>query len=420
MAEMLLYHILIEKQKRLGEKMQIHRRNNNESIKEIAENYGICEENLRVINNLSEGEAAKGEELLILTPTRSYTTCYGDTPERIAIRFGIRSGDIYSCNPWLTEDRLNVGEKIALKYDERRYGMAVANGYCYKGCTKEMLRRAMPYLTYVTFAGGVADESGVHRSADFKAGVEATLDARKIPLIRIYDRYIDRYKKGCDLTQYAEQMISLALNDSYKGIVLDSCPFNNSADEFVAFLMILRKLLIGCDLILITEINENSPIEFSEFADGSVMYFPKYSMDSPLGFEEGERGIFSDFACRGESAKTFIDLPSLARRGREFTTIESALRLARREGAQIEHNESTLLSHFRDRKQGEYVFSSLKNIKSLLDLVNEFDYMGICFDIMRTPLSHIMMYNSMFKTSYLTPDIYRVKTPGGCSRADEE
>ena len=396
--------------------MQIHTKSPEESIKSIAENYGVSEEIIRSINELSDTEAAEGEEMLILIPTRSYTVQHGDTPERIALRFGIRKNDIYSLNPWVQHSGLKVGQSLALKYGERKGGMAVANGYYYKGCDIKMLKRAIPYLTYVTFAEGVADERGVRRSADFSKEVSLANNERKIPLIRVYDRYTDRYKSGGDMTSFAEALINLALIGGYKGLVLDSCLVSDSADEFSAFLMILRKLMIGCDLILITEINEKSPLEFSEYADGSVMYYPKYAMNEPPSFIDGERRLLSDFACRGESAKTFIDLPSLAMRGKEHLTICDALKQARKSGCKVDHNESTLLSHIRDRKQGEYSFSSLKNIKGLLELISEFDYMGICFDIMRTPLSHLMMYNSMFKTSYYNS----VRTREGCSRAGEE
>ena len=396
--------------------MQIHIKSDGESLRDIAEKYGISEDNLIMINELSEGEAADGEELLILIPTRSYTVQYGDTPERIALRFGIRQSDIFSLNPWVKSSELRQGQTLALKYGERRGGMAVANGYFYKGCKAELLRRAMPYLTYVTFAGAVADERGVRRSADFNREVALATEEKKIPLIRVYDRYADRYKRGGDLNEFAEELIAIAQDGGYKGIVLNACSLKNSAEEFSSFLMILRKLMIGCDLILITEINEESPIEFSEYADGSVMYYPKYALDDAPSFAEGERKILSDFACRSESAKTFIDLPSLVRRGKEFVTIGEMMKMARRNRWSIEHNESTLLSHIRDRKQGEYSYSSLQNIKALLELTNELDYMGICFDIMRTPLSHLMMYNSMFKTSYYN----NVRTREGCSHVGEE
>lgn len=399
--------------------MQIHIKRSDERLCDIAEGYGISEKALRMINEIEDGEPCVGEELLILTPTRTYTVQNGDTPERIALRFGIRVSDIFMMNPW-ADRTLKVGDRLALKYDERAFGMAMANGYCYKGCERKKLICAMPYLTYITFAGAVADERGVRRSSDFKEEISLALKEKKTPLLRVFDRYPERYKREKDLTPFAEALIEAAQADGYKGIVLDSCSLLGSAEEFGSFLMILRKLMIGCDLILITEINEKSPLEFSDFADGSVMYYPKYAMENAPSFDEGERSVMADFACRGESAKAFIDMPSLARSGAEFCTVSEALKKARRCGASVKKNENTLLCHVGNGKQGEYTFTSLEGIKKLLGLVNEFDYMGVCFDIMRTPLSHIMMYNSMFKTSYLFSDTYNIRTREGCSRGVEE
>ena len=90
--------------------------------------------------------------------------------------------------------------------------------------------------------------------------------------------------------------------------------------------------------------------------------------------------------------------------------------LARRNKYQIEKNKSTLLSHFLDRKQGEYVFESPEGLKAIFDLIHEYDYMGICFDIMRVPINYLMMYNAMFKTCYQT----NVRSREGCSRGGEE
>ncbi len=396
--------------------MRIHIKRKDECIRDIAEGYGIPEENLRLINEIYEGDCAEGEELLVLTPTRSYTVQPGDSLDRIALRFGVRKRDLLAQNPWVCGKSLRAGDKIAVKYGEHTGGMAVANGYFYKGCSDEALRRALPFLTYITFGSAVADKHKICKSFDDGVQVAVALEEKKIPLVRVYDRYTERYKSGEDLSAFAEGLIELAKGGGYKGIVLDACSLSSSADEFMAFLMILRKLMIGCDLILITEINEGSPAGFSEYADGSVMYYPKFSESEPKSFDDGERRVLTDFACGGESAKVFIDLPAPVLYGGKYTSYGEAIKTARRSGYNIEHNESTLLSHFRDIKQGECVFSSLGNIKALLELVKELDYMGVCFDIMRTPLSHLMMYNSIFKTSFFNS----VRTREGCSRASEE
>ena len=396
--------------------MQIHTKQNGEFLSDIAKKYEIGEDYLRMINEVGERECCDGEELLIMTPTRSYKGQFGDTVERLAIRFGVNTAEIYAQNPQLRTREIIPGETISIKQPPKRFGMGVANGYFYKDCKAERLAQAMPYLTYITFAAGVADDRGVRANRNYSETVELVKKEDKIPLIRIYDKFKSRYKSDKNSAEYAERIIDLAMSDGYKGVVLDACDLSDSAEEFSSFLMILRKMMIGCDLILITEIDENSPIQFSEYADGSVLYYPKYALDNPPSFEEGERRILSDFACRGESAKVLIDLPSLVKTKDGYTGITDAMNTAHRGGCRINKNESTLLSHFSDKKQGDCIFPSLDLIRSIYQLANEYDYMGISFDIMRTPLSHIMMYNSMFKTSYYS----NVRTREGCSRVSEE
>ncbi len=396
--------------------MHLHIRRNNESIKAIAEGYGVWEDNLRRINGIVEGEPAVGEELLVLTPTRCYTVQPGDSVERIALRFGVRKNDIFTNNPWIKENGLRTGDRLALKYSDPPIGMAVANGYFYKGCNIEALSRMLPFLTYVTFGSAAADSVRIKRIFDDGEAVRLATEKRKIPLVRVYDRYKERFKSNDNTTKYAEELIKLAAMGGYKGVVLNACDLNDSAENFLAFIMILRKLMIGCDLILITEITPESPIEFSEYADGSIIYYPKYATKNPPSFEDGERRVLADFACRGESAKAFIDLSPAAAYNQSYMTIDTALQTARKNGYEILQNKSTLLSNFSDRKQGEYVFPSLSGIKATLDLAREYDYMGICFDIMRTPLSHVMMYGTTFKTSYFNS----VRTREGCSRVGEE
>lgn len=394
--------------------MQIHTTLQKETVADIAKRYTVSEENIRNINSLSEDAAAVGEELLILIPTRSYTVQYGDTPERIALRFGVSPADIAAMNPWTMGRDLVAGEEIALKYDGRPYGMSAANGYFYKGCTEDDLSRAMPYLTYITFASAVADKRRISLTFDDSKYVAESTERHKIPLVRVHDRHINRYDSKDGLDKYAEELIALALSGGYKGIVLDTCSISDKRDIFCEFLVELRKRMLGCDLILITEINESSPPEYSEYADGSVFYYPKFAMDNTPSFEDGEKKALGAFACRGESAKTFVDLPSLAMYGGNFCHIDMALKTARRRGMEIRQNKSTLLSHC-GKEQSEYTFISLTGIRELFNLINEYGYMGICFDIMRTPLSHIMMYNSLFKTSYYT----NVRSREGCSRAVE-
>ena len=211
--------------------MKIHTTKNGQTLSDIAKEYEVKTETIRQINNIN-CEPAVGEEILIQTPTRTYKTTHGDTPDRITLRFGIRKGCLYSLNPWISGRNLEEGETLSLKCDERKNRMSVANGYFFQGCKKEKLTKVMPYLTYVTFASAKADKKSIRTFFDTKKEVELCYENGKTPLIRVFDIYNERYKSDKDLTGFAEALISLALDGKYKGIVIDSCPLTNSAEEF--------------------------------------------------------------------------------------------------------------------------------------------------------------------------------------------
>lgn len=391
--------------------MKIHTLKDGESLANVAYEYGVSEDSIRINNELESAEPVVGDELLILIPTRTYTLKRGDTPERLSLRFGVRPSELISMNPGLAESGFVPGRTVALKYDTRKYGMAASNGYFYRGCDETHLKRTMPYLTYVTFAAGASDGEEIKHLFDPSRELELIRSADKIPLLRIYDRKADRNyldKEKCAL--FIDNMIDAAAGGGYKGIVLAAS--GATGEGFAEFLIELRKRMIGCDLILITEIDESTPTELSDYADGNIFSYSKYVLDTPPSFEKGERLIFSDFACDAESAKVFIDLPALAKGADGFCSINEALSTARRAGAQIKRDEETLLCSFEHRRHGKFTYTSLENIKATLELLNEFGFMGISFDIMRTPLSHLLMYNALFKTATQTS----VRAREGCSR----
>ena len=167
------------------------------------------------------------------------------------------------------------------------------------------------------------------------------------------------------------------------------------------FLLELRKRLLGCDLILITEVSEESPSYLSEYADGSILSFGKYG-EPKRSFAEGEAAAYVRYATECEGSKTFVELPCLALAHEGYIPIGEALARARRGGCEIMNDEGSLYSFFEHKRWGGHTFPSLKNIKATLDCVHEYGYMGISFDIMRTPLSHLMMYNALFGTSTYT------------------
>ena len=255
----------------------------------------------------------------------------------------------------------------------------------------------------IVVGGGVAGVSAAVAAS--RKGAKTLIIEKQINLGGLATMgLISWYEPLCDgkgnqvIHGIAEELIKFAKDGNYKGILLNSSAFSHCVKEYSSFLVDLRRLMIGSDLILITEIDEKTPMEFSEYADGSLFCYPKFAMEKQESFADGERKVLSDFACMGESAKCFVDIPSLAYANGSYISKNDVLDLARKKQYVIEENKSTLLSHFCDKKQGEYRYTPLSGIKAILDLVRDFDYMGISFDIMRTSISHLMMYNQLFKT----------------------
>ncbi len=366
--------------------MVIHRVEDGQTVTDIARGYGVDEDILRMNNGLSDEMPAVGEELLVLTPTRTYVVRRGDSPERLALRFGIMRRELTALNPWIEREGLVPGRRLALRYDERKYGQTAANGYFYSGSNPDTLRERLPYLTYVTVASAIAEGGELKRIFDGRDAVGIVRMADKIPLLRIYCKGGEASDERVD-EELIEKMIYAAISGGYKGITLGGClPCED-------FIMKLRKKLMGSDLILFNEVDEGAPEYLCELADGIIFFGPTALRDKG-GF--ASRAALEGFAIKRESNRCMPELCSFSEGDGGFIPIAEALRIARRGGCRIERDDARGLCSFTHKRTGKYVFPSLENIKATLDTVHEYGYMGISYDIARTPLSYLMMYGALF------------------------
>lgn len=385
--------------------MHIHRTKKNDTVYSIAKEYGIAPSKIIEYNGLQNANRLSvGEELLIPTPTRTYKVQKGDTLSGVAMRFGTKRRELVRSNPThAISASLDVGEILVIKSESERFGTAVANGYFFCGCTEAKLKTALPYLTYVTVASVMSDEKGLKRLFNDESVVKVIKENSKIPLLRIYDTGKGGYcTDENERRKFTENIIDAATKGGYSGIVLSAYrAAEKDANAFGEYIIYLRKQMIGSDLILFTEIDETSPTSAADYADGSVLSYDKISLSSIPSFDDGERKVFTEFANTCEGTKVFIDIPSLAFFGDRYISIDDAIKLSHDKGAEIMHDDKKKISYFSIGGKN-VVFESMDNIKSKLSLLSELGFMGISVDIMRVPISTLMMYNSVFKTfSYI-------------------
>ncbi len=132
--------------------MVIHVVEPGETVFGIAARYGtsparlIGDNGLRASQNLVVGQA-----LLVLFPDEVYTVQPGDTIESVARTVGIPPIELVQNNPYLADTRtLTVGEELVVRFTDPKRRAVYITGYAYPSIRKDILLRALPFLTYLT------------------------------------------------------------------------------------------------------------------------------------------------------------------------------------------------------------------------------------------------------------------------------
>ena len=382
--------------------MHIHTVKAGDTIFKIARQYSTSP--MKIIENnelTSPDRLSVGQKLLILNPTRTYTVRGRDDLRSIAERFGIKYDTILKNNPYLAgTDKIYPGQLLAIKYDVPPYGIAAANGYYYKGTPKEKLELALPYLTYITVAEGKREGEGIKFLFDSHDVVSAAREAKKSPLMRVYDDSLDFGDT------YAENLIRAAKERGYSGIMLAPYRATKEKNKALAdFLLHLKKLAMESDLLIFCELDGNEEAMIPDVCDGYSITYEKGALEEIPSFRDGEERVMKNYAESGESSKMYFEIPSFAYMGGEELTKSEAERLAHTSGKEILYDEEQKMCHFDYNKytagKREVInvyYESPENVKAKLDLIGELGFMGITFDIMRIPVEYLMMFASMFST----------------------
>ncbi len=132
--------------------MTIHVVQPGDTLDTIADQYGVAMNLLAKINGLTEPfSLVTGEVIVILFPEQTYIIQEGDTIFSIADSFGVDIWHILRNNPDLLDrDYLQPGDQIIITYTEDKVTSLITNGYTYPFINKDILRKTLPFLTYLT------------------------------------------------------------------------------------------------------------------------------------------------------------------------------------------------------------------------------------------------------------------------------
>ena len=135
--------------------MAIHVVSPGDTVWSIARQYGVSPQRILSDNGILNPQALpSGQALLILIPSVLYTVRPGDTLSSISSKFAIPQLTLLQNNPSLINSPyLQAGQTIVIAFEEEKQRRITVNGYAYPYIREDILRRALPYLTYLTIFG---------------------------------------------------------------------------------------------------------------------------------------------------------------------------------------------------------------------------------------------------------------------------
>ncbi len=165
--------------------MVIHVVKPGDTVYSIARAHDVPMQRIVFDNGLHEpARLTPGQALVILFPKRVYSVQQGDTLGSIAAKNGMTVYQLWQNNPQLGgNDRIFPGQHLVLEYEGAKKGTLAVNGYAYPNIDLSILRKTLPYLTYLSvFAFGAQQDGGLS-VIDDRNLPEAAREFGAIPLM---------------------------------------------------------------------------------------------------------------------------------------------------------------------------------------------------------------------------------------------
>lgn len=230
--------------------MTIHTVRSGDSIYSVAREYGVPPSRI-ITDNLLEnpGRLAVGQELVILFPTVTHTVRGGETLTGISAMYGTTLLDLYRNNPILGGlPNVYPGQVLNIAYETPPLGEISLNGYAYTSVDRDVLRRTLPYLTYLSvFSYGITEDGELLPPAgDDTELIALAREYRAVPLLvltSVTERGTFSSERAAEILSdparravLIENVVNTVREKGYGGIDVDFeyIPAEN-ADEYAAF-----------------------------------------------------------------------------------------------------------------------------------------------------------------------------------------
>ena len=227
--------------------MEIYVVQEGDTIYSIAERFGISVDRLFLDNGLtSPARLIIGQALIIAYPMLTHVVQEGDTMQSIAEQYQVPLMQILRNNSFLADrEYIYPGETLVISYNTN--GTITTNGYVFTFIKKEILKRVLPNLTYLSIFNYTASERGeIIQYRDDTELIKTSLEYGVVPLLMITTS-----------TQLGDPNIETAFN-----ILLDEEAQERTINQFTE--IIKSKGYYGINMVF-NFLNENSQPLYMSF-----------------------------------------------------------------------------------------------------------------------------------------------------------
>lgn len=166
--------------------MNIHVVQPGDTMNSIADTYGVSAERLLQDNNVfNPNNLVPGQTVVIAYPEKTYTIQEGDTLNAIAESNGVSLMQLLRNNPYLSDrEYIYPGETIVISYPVGR--KIETNGFSMSYINQDILRKTLPYMTYLTiFNYSATREGGLITYGEDAGMIQTAREYGTVPLVMV-------------------------------------------------------------------------------------------------------------------------------------------------------------------------------------------------------------------------------------------
>lgn len=391
-----------------------------DTLSDIARKYDTTVSRIAQDNRIDPSlSLVVGQSLVILIPTEVYTVKEGDTVISIAKAFNITTSEIWQNNPVLQgKNALFPGQTIVISYPDATFGEKEIGGYAYTYVEDDLLRKTLPYLTYLSvFPYGLTDTGEIISPAGDERLINTAKEYNVRPLLSLTSltpdgvfssELVNSVLSNPTLRDTViDNTVNTVFEKGFGGVDMDFEFIDPSLREAYAQFVELLKGRLGESYTVITDLAPKTyrdqpgllyeAHDYSSLGNASdrvflMTYEWGYMYGPPLAISpvENVRSVVEYATSEITPDKILMGLPSYGydwtlpyvkgESRAETLSSDEALSLARREGAVIEFDTESMAPYFfytKDEREHVVWFQDARSADALGSLAGEYGLAGV-------------------------------------------